>query len=175
MKASLAWVRQSARVIRMVSELHRMGYQHARIMPYEYPLAYRVHIGPRHDFSHLHGAIVEVETAGSHACYTAASGDHYFDWADATRDDARGLADKLVARFPDLAAACRGSDWAYAGWLSDLLGMMERHPGRLPVTQWEYMDEEPVALRAIPFRSYDDHLSDHVDGDMFFPLPPIAA
>lgn len=29
------WIRQSQRVIRIVSELHRMGFQKLRIMPFE--------------------------------------------------------------------------------------------------------------------------------------------
>lgn len=40
MKPTLHWIRRGQRVIRMVTELHGMGYQSLRVMPYMYPLAY---------------------------------------------------------------------------------------------------------------------------------------
>lgn len=42
----------------MVSELHRMGYQNLRIMPYEYPLAWRLTIAPKRIFAIRNGAFV---------------------------------------------------------------------------------------------------------------------
>jgi hypothetical protein len=40
-------IRSCLRVIRMVSELQRMGFQRLRIFPYEYPLAWRLCVAPR--------------------------------------------------------------------------------------------------------------------------------
>jgi len=42
MRSPASQVRRCQRIIRMVTELHRMGYQRARFMPYEYPVAFRV-------------------------------------------------------------------------------------------------------------------------------------
>src|SRR5262249_55747056 len=58
MNSSHAWIRRSQRVIRMVSELHRLGYQRLRIMPYEHPSAWRVTIASVTRFSRLNGAFI---------------------------------------------------------------------------------------------------------------------
>ena len=66
MQSDQPWVRQSQRVIRMVSELHRMGFQQLRIMPYEYPLAYRVAIAPVASFSVQNGAYISLSSDNPH-------------------------------------------------------------------------------------------------------------
>lgn len=50
-------IRRSLRVIRMVSELHRMGYQRARFMPHMH-LSYRVWIAPAEAFSMVNPAFI---------------------------------------------------------------------------------------------------------------------
>ena len=59
-KSELSWIRRSQRVIRMISELHRMGFQRLRFMPYEYPLAYRIEIAPASCFSVVNGCQAKV-------------------------------------------------------------------------------------------------------------------
>ena len=60
--------------------------------------------------------------------YTSGSAEsgEYFGWRDSSGDDARELALKFVTRFPALASAGDGWDYAYAGWFQHLLGLAER-------------------------------------------------
>lgn len=170
MQSKHSWVRRSTRVFRMVSELHRLGYQKARIMPHIHPLAYRIVIAPDAWFSEENGAYSARAYEPPAIAYSSASKNNYFDWSDSGADDARSLAEKFVKRFPDLATLCEGSDWCYAGWLSDLLAALEREPDRLPFVLEEYMEEAPESLREIPLKcaSSGKTLAS-------FPLPPSPA
>lgn len=172
MKSQEPWIRQSQRVIRMVGELHRMGFQKLRIMPYEYPLAYRVSVGPVSIFSKKNGANIVDPIDGTFAGYSSASGSAYFDWPDATRDNARELAEKFIARFPAVAEQGGGRDWRYAGWLAELLSVFQRFPSRLPIVQDEYMEPWGDNLKAIPLRLYGVRDGRDNGGEMDFPLPP---
>jgi hypothetical protein len=144
-----AAVRRSQRVIRMLCELHRLGYQRLRVMPYFYPLAYRVAIGPAPLFSERNGAYSAQLNLESFAVYSSASQSSYFGWQDAHTDTARQLADKFILRFGDICAAGKGRDWPYAGWLSELMGVMERQGG-LPFVMEEYFEPPPEALDHLP-------------------------
>lgn len=152
-------------MIRMVSELHRFGYQRLRIFPYEYPLAWRLCIGPRGVFSRHNGAFVpgydDLPT------YSSASENEYFGWADAKTADARGLAERFIDRFPRVAEAGRGRDWEYAGWLAELVGELERG-GRLPVVVADAIETKPYSLPCLP---WIDYARGHAV-EMAFPLPP---
>ena len=153
MKSKISWVRRAQRAIRMVSELHRMGYQHLRIMPYEHPNAWRLAVGPREHFSSVNGASLKNGSWDGVPVYSSAGGGgYYFDWEDAQTDDARALAEKFVLRFPDVVKRGLGRDWAYAGWLSELVGFLE-NGDLLPVTLWEYMKGTPDELRFLPIWS----------------------
>jgi hypothetical protein len=119
-KSKINWVRRGQRVIRMVSELHRMGYQYLRIMPYEHPMAWRLAVGPKDCFSLQNGASLKDNSWEGVAIYSSAGGgNYYFDWQDAKGDNARTLAEKFLLRFPDVAKRGVGQDWSYAGWLSE--------------------------------------------------------
>jgi len=166
-----AFVRPTLRVIRMISELHRAGYQRVRFMPYEAPAAFRVGIGPASLFSQRNG----IELCGSgdrrEIHYSSASERSCFGWTDAEADNVRRLAKKFEARFPEICRAGRGRDWAYAGWLCELLGVLEQTPGALPLVLDEYT-YSPDRLSAVPFRLYiENDYSDHDIADAF-PLPP---
>lgn len=160
-------VRRSQRIIRMVCELHRLGYQRLRIMPYFYPLAYRVAIGPAELFSSRNGAYTERLLDDIFALYTSASGNQYFEWEDATGDTARQLADKFIQRFPEVCSTGQGRDWAYAGWLAELMGVMERQEA-LPFVMEEYYPTPPERLDHLPLWRPDG-----VTGR--FELPPSSA
>ena len=60
----------------MVSELHRMGYQRLRLMPYLHPNAWRLAVAPKELFSDRNGAFVPHGKLGdsSVAIYSAAGG-----------------------------------------------------------------------------------------------------
>jgi hypothetical protein len=166
------WIRRSQRVFRMVSELHRMGLQKLRLMPFEYPLAYRVYVGPAAIFSSRNGANIALDLDPTYAAYSSASGNSYFEWTDSESDNARQLAEKFLVRFPTLASKGKGRDWAYAGWLAELLSVFETYPSRLPIVQAEWMSPSGDDLSAIPLRFYGSSESSDGGGEMTFPLPP---
>lgn len=134
-----AHVRRAVRVLAMVGELHRRGYQKIRVMPFMSPSgnAWRCWIGPDTLFYRNHGAYLcdpghseEVQSTSLSARYSTGA-DHYFDWQDADNDDARSLADKFLARFTELASRGEGWSYSYAGWYQRLLGLADR--GWMPV------------------------------------------
>lgn len=119
-------VRRGARVVAMVHELHKVGYQRIRIFPQE--------SGSGAHWRCIITAADNVETNGYMpvrwdddlvARYTSASGARYFDWPDAETCTARQLAALFLERFPKIAQNGQGRDWLYAGWLMDFLGLME--------------------------------------------------
>lgn len=61
------------------------------------------------------------------ARYTSGQDNEYFGWTDAGALDARAMATLFIQRFPRITAAGEGLDWAYAGWLTDVLGHAERN------------------------------------------------
>lgn len=134
--------RHSQRVLSMVSHLHARGYQGLRIWPGMSPSGtyWRCTVTVK---SNLTGSnqtdLVDFDRLALH--YSSASGNEYFDWADLTKPSARTLADALVEREPDLAAASRQRDWDYAGWFSEVLGHAER--GWFPIffADWELPDD----------------------------------
>jgi hypothetical protein len=166
----------------MVSELHRMGYQRLRIMPYLHPLAWRLLVGPCESFSSRNGLALADgawDTVAGHS--SAGGGNCYFDWRDAKGDNARELAEKFVLRFPDVSKRGLGRDWEYSGWLSELLGVLEGGD-LLPVMEWEFMRGKPEELDFLPIWSMtgENTCNDGSSGYVLallpsirkFPLPP---
>lgn len=181
MKSKLSWVRRSQRMIRMVSELHRMGYQRLRIMPYAHPLAWRLAIAPAEDFCVHNGAALR-QISVDVPVYSSASEDAYFDWTDTSGDNARQLAEKFVQRFPGISERGRGRDWAYAGWLAELVGFLEGGDF-LPVMEWEHMLGKAEDLRFLPvweigsentewINEKSDPVSIPAQNGLKLPLPP---
>lgn len=154
-------VRKATRVLAMVHELHKAGYQYLRVCvgASADKRAWRCHLVP------AAGVAADGWTprgGGPALQYSTTDGAAYFGWDDCAREDARGLAAKLLTRAPDLAAASSGQDWAYAGWFASVLGAAEQgylpalyggldfkpEPGRisLPPPLPEHCNsEEPVA------------------------------
>src|SRR5258705_9859676 len=149
-KSELAHIRRSQRVIRMVSELHRMGFQRLRFMPYFAPLAYRIQIASISYFAVANGCYVKGEVGVTYSAGSSESDNKYFGWADAKSDGARELAIKFADRFPEIVKSGLGRDWAYAGWLVELIGALERFPNRLPVLFSEYSKEKRNEMRSLP-------------------------
>jgi hypothetical protein len=118
-------IRRAVRVLAMVGELHKRGYQRLRVMPYIYATGHwRCWIGPATLFYRNHGAML-MERDSLVARYTSGAGNHYFDWEDAASDTARTLADKFLQRFAALTQCGRGWDYLYGGWYERLLGYAE--------------------------------------------------
>jgi hypothetical protein len=152
-------IRRAVRVLSMVGELHKLGYQRLRVMPYMAPsgLAWRCTIAVTDLFYRNHGAILKEfvafddgnQASADIARYTSGQDNHYFCWADAKQDNARSLADKFVRRFHKLSDQGKGFDYAYAGWYLRLLGTAEG--GWLPIVLADYA---PVEYDRIPLSDF---------------------
>ena len=135
-------IRRSVRILTMVHELHKLGYQRLRIMPGMSPSGgfWRCNVTPVSNILRTHGAMARTFN-GDSANYTSGMSNEYFGWTDARHFTARRLAEEFVRRFPVIVDAGRGRDWAYAGWYMEMLGFAER--GELPVAYsdwWEAPD-----------------------------------
>lgn len=122
-------IRRALRVLSMVHELHKAGYQRLRVCAgYTLDLQHwRCHVGPA---AHFHRDGWTPGDSASLLLYSTALDHEYFGWTDAANDDARRLAAKFLDRHPDLAKRAAGEDWAYAGWFAQILGRAEH--GSLP-------------------------------------------
>jgi len=132
-------IRRAQRVLQMVNELHKIGYQKLRISPGMSPSGCHwrcaiTHVG---NISAENGAkLLKYDDA---AYYTTGQSNHYFDWKDAKTDTARELAQKFLVRFAEIAQLGQGEDWLYAGWYVQMLGIAEI--GSLPVAYADWYSE----------------------------------
>ena len=128
------------RLLCMVQELHRMGYEQLRIAPAVAPsgLFWRLSVFAASNSDSENGAMMRNYGEGAH--YSSGSGDRYFDWDDAADDSPLELAGKFIERFPELAAAGRGRDADYVRWYDDLLRMTE--PDGLPYAYADWPSPE---------------------------------
>ena len=127
-------VRHCLRLLGMVHELHKVGYQRLRAETGMSPsgIHWRCNIAPDRGWE-----------GQEPARYTSAAETEYFGWKDARHDNARELAAKFIVRFPELCICGAGLDFAYAGWFTAILGIAES--GRLPVSFADYpLDLDPV-------------------------------
>lgn len=128
-------VRRSQRVLAMLHELHKQGYQNLAVYPGYSPSGghWRCLVAPVNDLRIDMGRL--RLTSSDHALVarhsSGTSGNHYFGWEDAAHDTARELAARFLQRFPRLSNAGRGRNYAYAGWFVEVLGRSEK--GELPV------------------------------------------
>ncbi len=150
-------IRRAQRVLLMVYELHKAGYQRLRIVPGLSPSGsyWRVSITPITNILKTHGAMSrEFDEDAAH--YSSGMQNEYFDWEDAQKDTARQLAVKFIERFPEIVQKGSGRDWEYVGWYVEMLGFAER--GHLPVAYADWYGEEPNYLAK--------------DGERELPFPP---
>lgn len=125
--------RRCTRVLAMVHELHKAGYQRVRILPMLSPsgchwrgiITYSDNVAD--DGYHILDWDMD-DQIGSVARYTSGQQNEFFDWQDAHALNARQLAQCFLERFPLIAQKGQGCDWAYAGWLTDVLGQAEAGP-----------------------------------------------
>ncbi|HAW2744169.1 TPA: hypothetical protein JLQ46_002415, partial [Escherichia coli] len=80
MKSKFEWVRKAQRCLRMLSELHRLGYQQLRGMSYFNAQGFRFAIAPRDYFADNGIAIPTDKLSDSLVAITGAG--HYFSWTD---------------------------------------------------------------------------------------------
>lgn len=142
-----ATLRRSLRLLSMVAELHKAGYQRLRIAAGMSPSGcyWRCHITPMDNV--LANGWEPLDWANGLASYTTGDEDRYFGWSDAPGKSARQLAQLFLERFPDLARRGTGRDRPYAGWFVGMLGAAES--GRLPVFFADW-DLDPVDAEMPP-------------------------
>ena len=109
-----------------------------------YPIAYRIQIASISYFSVANGCHVNGEVGVTYSASSSDTDNKYFGWTDAKSDGARELAIKFADRFPEIVKSGLGRDWAYAGWLVELIGALETFPNRIPALFSEYSKEEPI-------------------------------
>ena len=113
------------RLLHMVSELHRMGYEQARIAPGVAPsgLFWRLSVTAASNTESDNGALMRDFDRGAN--YSSGAGAEYFGWTDARDDSPAELAEKFVERFPDIAEEARGRDPEYVRWFREMLAATE--------------------------------------------------
>ena len=143
-------VRATTRLLSMVHELHKAGYQRIRFSAGMSPSGcyWRCLVTSADNLTpdglELRGHLDQAKVA----TYTSGSVDRYFGWSDAPGRSARELAVLFLQRYPLIAQSGEGRDWAYAGWLTEVLGRAERgQPGAFPVFFADYpLDLDPAEL-----------------------------
>lgn len=131
-RRSLGHVR---RLLAMVHELHKLGYQGVRISPGWSPSGahWRCSVAAVSNIAPDGWSLIDYST-GVH--YTTGAGACFFEWRDAPRRSPRQLARMFIERFPRLVNESAGMDHVYAGWLVAVLGAVEH--GRLPAFSADY-------------------------------------
>jgi hypothetical protein len=115
-------------ILESIADLHARGYQLLRVYPgmAASGMYWRTSIG----------------TAGSRDGFRFTTGDE-FDVAGmqvSATTTASELADAILSALPDPGI---GSDWAYAGWFVELLGLCRRQ-GTVPIAYADYYDLDPA-------------------------------
>ena len=154
-----AHYRRALRVLRLVHELHKQGYQLLRIAPGMAPSGcyWRCAITPKSNILRSHGAMLSNEERFV-AHYSSGQDNEYFGWTDATHDDVKQLTAKFKERFAVIVEASRADDWVYVGWYVRMLGYAERE--QFPVAYADsYSDPDP---RFLPLWGFESDL----------PMPP---
>lgn len=142
-------LRQRAlRVLSMVGELHKRGYQRLRVVPSMSGLRWSCRITPASNTLRTNGGHLAYAGSDRHLIADYRDGDSYFRFGDRHRAaTARVLADTFAVRYPELCASGRGADWAYAGWFVELLGLAEQ--GWFPncyTGSWPINESDPPEL-----------------------------
>ncbi|CAO3356568.1 hypothetical protein [Azospirillum melinis] len=141
-------IRWAGRLLAMVGELHKVGYQRLTIAPGMAPSGchWRCHVTPAGNVAA--NGWEPLDWSRQVASYSTGQEDRYFGWEDSAQDSARHLAAKFVERFPEIARDGQGADWAYAGWYVAMLGGAEH--GTFPVFFADYPVEEIARGRLPP-------------------------
>ncbi|MCA9193609.1 MAG: hypothetical protein KDB03_17680 [Planctomycetales bacterium] len=137
------------RILLLVRELHRMGFERLRAAAYEYPLGWRCPIVPVSWCLQSHGGRFEwfadkikskLGIEHESHCYAAASGQFPFGWKHLPFDDPRRLAEVFIERNQAIALAGWGPDPQYVSWFDEMLRATE--PNGLIAAFGEYL--EPI-------------------------------
>ena len=121
----------------MVQELHILGHQRLRIAPGMAPsgMYWRCSVTPRANTLRSNGARMSEWDFAAH--YTSGQERNYFDWTDMAHARPIDLAKAFIRRFPEIAAAGHGADWAYAGWYVWMMHLTYPNSFPYPYADWE--------------------------------------
>ncbi len=147
-------MRRATRVLGMVHELHKAGYQKIRISPGISANGgyWRCHITYSANVADDGFSIANFDVDnGLVALYSTGQDSAYFGWKDSAEFNAREMAVRFLREFPQIAEHGVGRDWLYAGWLTDALGRAEQGQytdlvvlyGDYPIEEREYAAWQP--------------------------------
>lgn len=146
--------RRARRILLMVHELHKRGYQKLRVSPGHSPSGayWRCAISPASNFFVTNGAMCYDQDISVH--YSTADENVFFGWHDAKELKASQLADLFQKRNPEMCLSTYGLDFPYAGWYTLFMGFVDA--GILPVAYSENMPATEGAMaesegRVLPF------------------------
>ena len=154
------------RILLMVQELHRLGFERLRAPAYQYPIAWRCPIVPAYWTLQRHGGRYDdlssqiEQLFGVTACeytYSSACGQFPFGWDDMPFAMPSELARRFVRERREIACAGWGPDVAYARWFEQILEATK--PNGLYYAFGEFEDEM-------------DYLYTHMTKVERIPLPP---
>ncbi|WP_076072865.1 hypothetical protein [Sphingomonas montana] len=148
--------RSITRLLTMIHELHKVGYQRIRFCSGMAPSGLYWRCSITHVDAMLSDGmgLAEACRPGEVAQYSTGGLDLYSGWTDAPGRSARELGVMFLDRFPIIAEKGQGRDWAYAGWLTEVLGWAEQDDRRgFPVWFADYPVEIAEADRPPPIVS----------------------
>lgn len=167
------------RVLLMVGELHRLGYQLLRIAPgmASSGPSWRCLIVPNvytsaHHGAMLHDAEDSLLSWGDAARYSTADEGRYFGWPDAADLTPQELAHRFLGEFPTLAKLGEGSDWAYAGWYQEMVRLTA--PANIPIA-YSLVEEESEGPAILLDLDKDGFMPTKGErSDIWIPIPPLS-
>jgi hypothetical protein len=117
------------RLLLMVQELHRMGYERLRVVTGMSPSGcyWRLAITPATNVRPADCGERYVNYEEGVARYTTGQEANCFGWEDAAKDSPEQLADKFVQRFSEIVVQGKGSDPDYARWYAAMIEATEPH------------------------------------------------
>jgi hypothetical protein len=124
----------SRRILLMLRELHRMGFERLRAPAYKSPLAWRCPIVPASWTHRDHGGTFEDpsfhlrELLGEtiwHHTYTSASRQQPFGWKDMVFATPKDLALRFIQEKREIAFSGWGPDPDYVAWFEQMLDLTE--------------------------------------------------
>jgi len=112
------------RLLLMVAELHKLGYEGLRATPFMSPSGcyWRCAIVPANQTDPAHGArLADNVVYETLPRYSSGDEDNYFGWANMRPKTPLILARRFIVEFPKIAEQGKRPDSAYVAWFTDML------------------------------------------------------
>jgi hypothetical protein len=126
----LAAATNARRLLLMVAELHKLGYESLRATPFMSPSGcyWRCCIVPANLTHPTHGArLAENVVYETLPRYSSGDADNYFGWANMRPKTPSILAKRFIVEFAKFAEQGKHPDPAYATWYSNMLEATAPH------------------------------------------------